>query len=123
MTETITRINGNGQPYTVGLPTIKIIGYINDVALDHIFDNTGLRFEKGIGNIYEAQPTESKQIVALFLTYNFKTKYYNNWQATNTIYLKCDHHVGFDIDSVCYECAAENRIPLNGLEPGDRLAC
>ena len=124
MSETITLINGNGQPYTRGLPALRILGYMNPVALEHVRDNTGLTFQQvGPGNMYEAQPIEAKQIVALFMTYNFKTKHYDNWQARNTIYLKSDHHVGFDVDSICYDCAVENRIPINGLEPGDKLAC
>lgn len=121
--ETITLINGNGQPYTRGLPKLIFrTDYINDVALQHIYENTGLNFVKN-GWGYEAQPITSMQIVALFMTYNFKTKHYDNWQYENTIILKSDHHIGFDVDSICYDCVKENHITVNGLNPGDRLAC
>jgi hypothetical protein len=120
--ETLKRINGNNQPYTVGLPKIVILGKrYNETAMEHIFEETGLRFT-GENNM-EAQPETSQQIVQLLLTYNFKTRYFNNWQAKNTLMLKGDHHQGFNVDSICYDCVKANHISINGLVPGDRLAC
>ena len=121
--KTITRINGNNQQYTVDLPKLVILGYINDVALDHIFNNTGLNFVKDNWGNYHATPASANQIVTLIMTYNYKTRYYNNWNAKNTIFLKSDHHIGFDVDSICYGCCVENRININGLEENDRLSC
>lgn len=122
--ETITRINGNGQPYTVDMPKVVILtDEINDVALKHIEDNTGLHFTNEHTRNYEAQPTTAAQITALILTYNFKTQYYNNWDAKNTLFLKFDHHVGFKVDSICVSCCEHNHIPTHGLESDDRLAC
>lgn len=43
-TEKLKLINGNKQQYEIGLPKLYIIGYINDTALRHIEENTGLRF-------------------------------------------------------------------------------
>jgi hypothetical protein len=94
----------------------------NDVALAHIKENTGLEVTKHRAGM-AAQPTESWQIAALFMTYNFKTCYFNNWEWKNTILLKSDHHVGWQVDSICYNCAKENRIGTNGLQPHDRLSC
>jgi len=121
--ETLTMINGNGKQYTTELPKLHILDrYINDVALEHIWDETGLQFrDTGLG--YVAQPWNSKQIVQLFLTYNYKTQYHNNAITKNTIYLKSDHHVGFHVDSICYECCKENHININGLSPDSRLSC
>lgn len=122
---TLTLINGNGKPYIIELPKIVILGgaKYNEVALQHVKNNTGLNFQLcGFGNI-EAQPENANQIAALFLTYNFKTRYYNNGSTKNTLFLKSDHHVGFDVDSICFECVEHNHIHTNGLEPGDRLAC
>ena len=121
--ETITRINGNGKPYTTGLPRLVIIGFMNDAAINHIFENTGLSFVKGNWGNLEAQPTSSKQIATLFMTYNFKTRYYNNWNTKNTIMMKSDHHVGYDVDSICYDCCEYNRINTNGLDKDSRLSC
>jgi hypothetical protein len=119
---TITRINGNKQPYTTDLPKIIILEHWNPVAMAHVKENTGLDFEEvHYGMI--AQPTDANQIVTLFLTYNFKTRYFNNWDAKNTLYLKSDHHIGFDVDSICYDCVQHNHITTNGLKPGDYLAC
>ncbi len=120
--ETITRINGNGKPYTVGLPKLYILGRFNDTALEHIAENTGLRFVPAGINGLEAQPDNSQQIAALFMTYNFKTRYYDNWDAKNTIMLKSDHHTGFDVDSICFDCVKANHIHAGGLQPGDRLS-
>jgi len=98
--ETIMLINGNRQEYTTDMPNIIILAKnLNDVALAHIKENTGLEFVKGNGGNYEAQPTKGMQIAALFLTYNFKTKYYNNIDHKNVLMLKSDHHIGFDVDS------------------------
>ena len=120
----ITRINGNGKPYTTDLPKLVwLTDQINDVALAHIKENTGLEFTVGGWGNYEAQPTESWQIAALLMTYNFKTRYYNNWDHKNTLMLKGDHHVGFEVDSICHDCVSHNGIRTNGLDPDSRLAC
>jgi len=121
--EVLTLINGNNQPYTLGLPKIVIIGEkYNDVALQHIAENTGLHFTVGY-NTMEAQPETSQQIVKLFMTYNFKTEFHNNWSDKNTLFLKSDHHVGFKVNSICYDCVKHNGITTTGLKPGDRLSC
>jgi hypothetical protein len=122
--EILTLINGNNQKYTVQLPKISILtDYINDTALQHVFEETGLRFTKIYLHSYEAQPENSQQIVKLFLTWNLKTQYHNNAINHNTLFLKFDHHIGFEVDSICYECVKENHIVTNGLKEGDRLAC
>ena len=123
--ETIKTIDGNGNDNIRPLPKLVIIGHINDTALRHVFENTGLEFKPGIGvcGNLEAQPTESKQIAALFLTYNFKTRYYDNWNHKNTLFLKPDHHVGYDVESICFDCCERNHINTNGLKQGDFLSC
>ena len=120
--KTITRLNGNSKEYTVELPELIILGSINDTARSHIFDNTGLNFVNGGGNNYHATPTNANQIVTLIMTYNYKTRYYNNWNHKNTLFLKSDHHIGFDVDSICYDCCVENSININGLKRDSRLA-
>ncbi|KKL27384.1 hypothetical protein LCGC14_2385710 [marine sediment metagenome] len=121
--ETVTLINGNKQKYTMNLPKIHILDrYINDTALEHIFNETGLLF-KDTGFGYVAQPLNSNQITRLFLTYNYKTQYHNNADSKNTLYLKGDHHVGFQVESICFDCCKENYISVNGLSQDDRLAC
>ena len=122
--ETITRVNGNGKDYTTGLPLLVIIGgdKINDVAMKHIFKNTGLNFEVKAGRA-EAQPQTSRQIAALFMTYNYKTRYFNNADYKNTLMLKDDHHTGFDVDSICFDCCEVNHINTRGLDKDSRLSC
>lgn len=118
----ITTINGNGQPITRDLPLLIIREkFVNDVALKHIEDNTGLVFES-VGWAYKAQPQNAAQITALFMTYNFKTRYYDNWDFKNTLMLKNDHHVGFDVDSICFDCCEYNNINTNGLTKDNRLS-
>lgn len=118
----LTLINGNGKPYELGLPAIKIIGFMNDVAIEHVRENTGLTLIKDASGYY-CQPEKPEQIVKLFMTYNFKSRYYNNWNYKNTIVLKNDHHVGFEVDSICYNCCEVNHISTNGLQPHQRLSC
>jgi len=123
--EILTLKNGNHQSYTIGLPKIVIIGgdKWNDVSIAHIFTETGLNFTARYHGCIEAQPETSQQIVKLLLTYNFKTQYQNNATNHNTLFLKSDHHIGFQVESICYDCVKENHIMTNGLQQGDRLAC
>jgi hypothetical protein len=118
----LTLINGNKKPYTIGLPKLFILHDINDVALAHVHENTGLTFTRKTGGL-EAQPETADQIAALFLTYNFKTRYYNNASTSNTLFLKNDHHTGFNVDSICLDCCKHNHIHTGGLTESDRLAC
>ncbi len=123
-TQTLTLINGNGKPYTLGLPKLHILDKkYNDVALAHIKKNTGLSFQVTPWGQMEAQPENALQITALLMTYNFKTRYYNNADAHNTLFLKSDHHTGFQVDSICLDCVKHNHIHAGGLVEGDRLAC
>lgn len=122
--ESVVLINGNRQAITKQMPKLVMLGFINDTALAHIKENTGLEFKPSASRYgYEAQPEVGTQIAALLMTYNFKTRYYDNWAHKNTLMLKSDHHVGFDVDSICYNCAKHNGIVTNGLLPADRLSC
>jgi hypothetical protein len=120
--DSLTLINGNGNPYKVSVPHLTIItDEINEVALKHIEANTGIKFEKGAWN-YEAQPERFEQIAALLLTYNFKTQYHDNGTTHNTILLKFCYGSTFKTDSICFDCCEANRIATNGLNKTDRLA-
>lgn len=117
-------LNGNRQVVIKELPLIHITGKMNEIALEHIKDETGLFFhETGWDGNYEAQPISANQIVRLFLTYNFKTRYYDNHSNKNTLFLKNDHHVGFDVSDICMSCARRNRIHTGDMKEGDLLAC
>jgi hypothetical protein len=121
--ETVCLYNGNNKRYTQQLPKLCILTKeINDTALKHIEKNTGLKFEQK-GWCYSVQPTTSKQIVKLFLTYNFKTQYHDNIDTKNTILLKFDGDVGFKINAICYDCVKYNGITTTGLAKGDMLSC
>ena len=121
--ETIKTINGNGQDTVRNLPLISIVGEMNEGGLKHIKENTGLNFVKATWENYEAQPETSAQIVALFLTYNFKTQYHDNATNHNTLFLKGDHHIGFLVESICLDCVKHNHIHVGELKQGDRLSC
>jgi predicted glycosyltransferase len=108
----IRLIDGNGTPYYKTIPKLYILNDINNVALQHIFKSTGLQFEK-IGLCYVATPKNYKQVLALLMTYNFKTQYYNNANIKNTIYLKFSSNECFNIDTICYNCAKRNNIKTN----------
>ena len=119
--ETITRTNGNGRKYTVDLPKLHILNkFINEAALDHIEEDTGLRFKDAAWG-YVAQPETSNQIATLIMTYNFKTQYHDNATDHNTLFLKFGLLEGFKVEAICYDCCKENHINVNGLAPGDKL--
>lgn len=120
--ETVQLYNGNKQLMVKDLPAIVILAKeINDIALAHICENTGLSFGKGTWESYEAQPISANQITALLMTYNFKTRYYDNWDYKNTLVMKfCD--TAFDVSSICLDCVEHNNMHLSGLTKGDRLA-
>jgi hypothetical protein len=121
---TFDMFDGNDNVYTRSLPKITILcDIINDEALTHIQKQTGLKFKKDLWYGYSAQPTSFDQYLKLLLTHNYKTRYYNNWTYKNTLFLKSDHHIGFQVESICYACVKYNRIVSNGLKPGERLAC
>lgn len=86
--ETVTRINGNGKPYTMPLPELKILvdHELSSVFMDHLTAQCGLTFEKCTGG-YKAQPLTHIQLTTLLLSYNFSLKYYCNSDYNNTLFL------------------------------------
>jgi hypothetical protein len=85
---TITLLNGNKQKYTIGLPKLRIMSsFINEGALEWIWEQTRLRFEKTQLKQYIAQPTSLEQIVKLFIMYNFQSVYFNNLDIHNELLL------------------------------------
>ena len=121
--ETLRMYNGNEQEMIKELPKIIMLGYCNPTALKHIENQTGLKFEENNWKNYEAQPTDSNQITRLFLTYNFKTRYYDNWNYKNTMMVKSDHHIGFDVDAICGHCRDYNHIHNGDMKPEEMLCC
>lgn len=86
--ESITRLNGNRQEYTLPLPKVAIrVKELNENALKWIKDNTGLEFKKTAW-WYEAQPHKSEQIVKLITMYHFVTEFQNNATNKNILLLK-----------------------------------
>lgn len=89
--DTITRINGNGQPYTLPLPKLVIMDTIyNTGFFDDIFRATGIKFEKTHWN-YEAQPIKTEQFATFMLMHNWKHTFYNNSTHKNVLFLKLNH--------------------------------
>ena len=87
---TLTVYNGNGQPITKHPPHIFILDKMNDTAFAHLKHNTGLKFRKSGNSFipYFTQADNFEQIAKLFFTYDFKTKYYDNYDFHNTLMLK-----------------------------------
>jgi hypothetical protein len=121
--EKVGRYNGNDQYYETDMPLIVILGggNFNEVAIVHIEKQTGMECIKNGKNL-EMQPTNSSQVMKLFLTYNFKTQYNNNLTYKNTLFLKTVDTIGFKVDHVCYDCLEKNRVTMPiGLKRTDRL--
>jgi hypothetical protein len=87
--ETLTRLNGNRQEYTLPLPKIVVLSRnINDVALDWIRQNTGLNLKKTAW-AYEAQPKTSAQIVKLLtMSGTPLIQFQNNATNKNVLFMK-----------------------------------
>ena len=85
--ETLKMKNGNGREIEKDVPTIVIMGVFNDVAKGWLEQRSGIKF-KMIGNTMEGHPTSFAQITAIMMTCNFVTCYVDNWNASNTLYLK-----------------------------------
>ena len=85
--EILKMFNGNKQLYKKPLPAIIILGNMNDVARAWIEKQTGLKLKACYCGL-KMQPKRSQQITKLFLTYNFKTRYFDNSAMKNTILLK-----------------------------------
>lgn len=84
--ETITRINGNGHPYTLPLPELVIKNLNYAPFLDELEQVSGLRFKPHFMG-YSAQPMTHEQMSKVMLSHNFKTTFYNNSTFTNTMVL------------------------------------
>lgn len=85
-TKTITRYNGNGQKYSLGIPMLIIPKFGNETAKKNFEKQTGLVLtDYWIG--YKAQPKTFKQLYKVFTTYNFKTTFYDNASHKNTLML------------------------------------
>lgn len=75
---TLTLINGNDRRYTVELPEIWLCYETNQVALDHIEDITGLKFERvtnlALKGVHRAVMTRKDQLLLLLMRYNYCTR-------------------------------------------------
>ena len=123
--EKIKYINGNGRKSFNDLPKVLIKAeFINNVWLDNVYKTSKLKFKKIPWDYYETQPTKAKQITQLLIACGgSKIRYYDNWNFDNTLIIKFDGHVGFNVDSICFDCVKHNNIRVNGLKAGDRLSC
>ena len=122
--EKIKYINGNKQTSYNELPKIIIkSGYVNEVWFDNVYKTSGLKFKKHYLG-FESQPVKAKQITQFLIACGgSKIRYYDNWNYDNALIVKFDHHIGFDVDSICLDCVKHNDIRVNDLKEGDRLSC
>jgi hypothetical protein len=117
--------SGNNQPLAPALPLLLMqIGPEPESPFwEQIKRDTGLEFKLRFHGM-EAQPENPDQILKLLISVGgLKTRYCNDSYWNNVLMLKNDHHYGFDITSICYDCVKHNNLSQRGLEPGDRLAC
>ena len=86
--KTISVFNGNNERFTRNLPTIYLPKFGNEVAKKHFERNTGLKLSETYVGLYKVKPKSFKQIYKIFVTYNFKTTFYDNATEKNTLVLK-----------------------------------
>lgn len=86
--ETITRINGNGQPYTLPLPEvhIKANNLWNSVYLEHFEKQICAKLERSAYG-YTFQPLTHEQLNTVLLLNSWKTDFHNNSCHRNTLFL------------------------------------
>jgi hypothetical protein len=121
--ERLTLVNGNGKEYIIDVPKIVLQDTPNDTWLKLVSVEDNLEFTK-TGWGFEAQPTTNEQIVKFLIRCGgAKVRYYNNLSQGNAIYVRFDHHVGFDVTSICLDCVKHNNIHVGDLKLGDRLSC
>jgi hypothetical protein len=90
--ETITRINGNGNEYTLPLPCLRIVaGYdkVQEVKAS-LEKSTKLIFEV-LGNVLESQIMTHEQFDMMQKDKRFKATFYNNATYKNTLILQLDN--------------------------------
>ena len=90
--EKITRINENGQPYTLPLPEITILephaAYKDKAAQKENFFLCGIKFKPNHWGTITGQPMKLSQIENLLNSFNFSGTYYNNGSHKNALFLK-----------------------------------
>jgi hypothetical protein len=90
--ETITRINGNGNEYTMHMPEIMIVephdSYKDKFVKFNTFTLAGLKFKITHWNIAASQPMTRKQINDMLKMYAFKGTFYNNANNKNQLFLE-----------------------------------
>lgn len=90
--ETITRINGNGQPYTMHLPEIIILKphkeYKDKFIKGEFLTLAGLKFKISHWGNAHFQPMKITQINKLVKMYSFKGEFHNNATSKNILYLE-----------------------------------
>lgn len=84
--KTISRFNGNGNKYTLGIPQLLIKKFGNDGSKQYFIKQTGLKLKESAYG-YTAQPKSFKQLYKVFTTYNWKTTFYDNASYKNTLML------------------------------------
>lgn len=86
--ETFKMLNGNKQIIIKTPPFIWILDRMNDTAKEWLEMQTGLILTRHGLRGYCAQPQKTQQITQLLLTYNFRTRYFDNGDYSNTLMLK-----------------------------------
>ncbi len=84
--ETITRINGNGQQYTLPVPEILLQG-VTEQQVVEIEQKSGLKFEQWSG-CWRCQPLKITELLAVTSYPYFEGTFYDNWNYKNTFFLK-----------------------------------
>lgn len=85
--ETITRINGNGNPYTLPLPRVRIMNTNKEFpTTDTVI--SGLAFEASAWGNLETQPMKVAEINKLLNEHDFIATFHNGVHYTNTLVLE-----------------------------------
>lgn len=93
--EKTTLINGNGYKYEREIPKFHIFGYMNDVALENLRQQTGIDFKQNAWGDIVGQAETWEQFSKVFLAYDWLTHDQNNMDG-NIMYLRSNMNVPID---------------------------
>lgn len=97
--ETITRINGNGNPYTLHMPMIYLDRNIfKDIKNWHELENGIKRDLHGLEFIYQGwnfktQPMTKNEIDTFLRSGKYHAKFYNNGTYRNTLFIESSNNL------------------------------
>lgn len=92
----VTRINGNGKPYTLPLPEIHFDKEVTSEVIESLPQSIKSNFKIGRWGQVIFQPNNYGQFKKVFRNQLFETVFFNNGTLHNTLIVKPGDHLGLN---------------------------